>query len=58
LTLTRTEEEARVSGITSNFDNLCDEIEMTPTTRSQLRRRGVLHPDIFSGCEELNPKAW
>ncbi len=50
--------EAQVSGIAENFDGLCEEIGMTQTTRSQLRRRAVLNPDVFSGCEELNPKAW
>ncbi len=50
--------ESQVSGIIENFDTLCEEIEMTPTTRAQLRRRAVLNPDIFSGCENLNPKAW
>ena len=58
------EEEARlivedqVRGIVENFDGLCEEIEMTPNTHSQLRRRAVLNPDVFSGCEDLNPKAW
>lgn len=49
---------AQVRGITENFDPLCEESEMTPITRSQLRRRAVLNPDIFSGCEDLNPKGW
>lgn len=50
--------EAQILGITENFDGLCEEIGMTPTTVSQLRRRAVLNPDIFSGCGELNPKTW
>ena len=50
--------EAQIRGITENFDGLCEEIEMTPTTVSQLRRRAVLNSDIFSGCWDLNPKAW
>jgi serine/threonine-protein kinase HipA len=50
--------EAQVRGIAENFDGLCEEIGMSPTTRSQLRRRAVLNPDVFSGCEELNPKLW
>lgn len=59
-----TRDEARsivqnqIHGITGHFDGICEEIEMTPTTRAQLRRRAVLNPDIFSGCMELNPKAW
>lgn len=36
----------------------CDQIGMAPSTVSQLRRRAVLNPDIFSGCEDLNPKDW
>ena len=58
------EEEARsivedqVGGIAENFDGLCEEIGMAPATRMQLRRRAVLNPDVFSGCEELNPKDW
>lgn len=50
--------EAQVRGIAENFDGLCEEIGMAQTTRSQLRRRAVLNPDVFSGCEELNPKEW
>lgn len=50
--------EAQVRGIAENFDGLCEEIGMAQTTRSQLRRRAVLNPDVFSGCEELNPKDW
>jgi serine/threonine-protein kinase HipA len=50
--------EAQVRGITENFDSLCEEIDMTPTTVSQLRRRAVLNPDIFAGCWEMNPKGW
>ena len=50
--------ETQVRGIKENFDTLCEEIEMTPVMRSQLRRRAVLNPDIFSGCEDLNPTAW
>jgi serine/threonine-protein kinase HipA len=50
--------EAQVRGIAEEFDGLCEEIGMSPTTRSQLRRRAVLNPDVFSGCEELNPKGW
>ena len=50
--------ETQVRGITANFDGLCEEIGMAQTTRLQLRRRAVLNPDIFSGCEDLNPKAW
>ncbi len=50
--------EAQVRGIVEHFDGLCEEIGMTPTTRTQLRRRAVLNPDVFSGCEDLNPKAW
>lgn len=50
--------ETQVRGIAENFDDLCEEIGMSRTTRSQLRRRAVLNPDIFSGCEELNPKGW
>jgi serine/threonine-protein kinase HipA len=50
--------ETQVRGIIENFDTLCEEIEMTPVMRSQLRRRAVLNPDIFSGCEDLNPTAW
>lgn len=50
--------EAQVRGIAENFDGLCEEIGMAPNTRSQLRRRAVLNPDVFSGCEDLNPKAW
>ncbi len=50
--------EAQVRGIAENFDGLCEKIAMPPTTRSQLRRRAVLNPDVFSGCEELNPKGW
>jgi len=50
--------EAQVRGIAEEFDGLCEEIGMSPTTRSQLRRRAVLNPDVFSGCEELNPKDW
>jgi hypothetical protein len=50
--------EIQVRGIEEHFDRLCEEIEMTPATRAQLRRRAVLNPDIFSGCEELNPKEW
>lgn len=50
--------EAQVRGIAENFDGLCEEIGMSPTTRSQLRRRAVLNPDVFAGCEELNPKGW
>jgi len=45
-------------GITDHFDSICEEIEMTPATRAQLRRRAVLNPDIFAGCMDLNPKAW
>jgi serine/threonine-protein kinase HipA len=50
--------EAQVRGIAENFDGLCEETGMAQTTRSQLRRRAVLNPDVFSGCEELNPKEW
>ena len=50
--------EAQVRGITEHFDGLCEQIGMTPTTHAQLRRRAVLNPDVFSGCEDLNPKAW
>ncbi|MCB1129915.1 MAG: HipA domain-containing protein, partial [Verrucomicrobiae bacterium] len=50
--------ETQVRGITENFDNLCEEIGMAQTTRSQLRRRAVLNPDVFAGCEELNPMGW
>ena len=50
--------EAQVRGIAENFDGLCEEIGMAPNTRSQLRRRAVLNPDVFAGCEELNPKDW
>lgn len=50
--------EAQVRGIAEIFDGLCEEIGMTPTTRSQLRRRAVLNPDVFAGCEELNPRGW
>lgn len=50
--------EAQIRGITEHFDGLCEGIGMTPTTDAQLRRRAVLNPDIFSGCEELNPEAW
>jgi serine/threonine-protein kinase HipA len=50
--------ETQIHGITENFDNLCEEIGMAQTTQSQLRRRAVLNPDVFSGCEELNPKGW
>jgi serine/threonine-protein kinase HipA len=58
------EEEARsivaaqIHGITENFDHLCEKIGMSRTTHLQLRRRAVLNPDVFSGCEELNPKGW
>lgn len=50
--------EAQVRGIAENFDGLCEESGMSRTTRSQLRRRAVLNPDVFSGCEELNPTEW
>lgn len=50
--------ETQVRGVIENFDDLCEEIGMAQTTHSQLRRRAVLNPDIFSGCEELNPKGW
>lgn len=50
--------EAQVREIADRFDGLCEEIRMGQTTHSQLRRRAVLNPDIFSGCEELNPKGW
>ncbi len=50
--------EAQVRGIAENFDGLCEESGMSRTTRSQLRRRAVLNPDIFSGCGELDPKGW
>lgn len=50
--------EAQVRGIAENFDGLCEEIGMAPATRTQLRRRAVLNPDVFAGCEELNPKEW
>lgn len=59
-----TEEEARsivetqIHGITEHFDKLCEDAGMAQTTRSQLRRRAVLNPDVFSGCEEFNPKGW
>jgi hypothetical protein len=50
--------EAQVRGIVENFGGLCEAVEMPQTTRAQLRRRAVLNPDIFSGCEDLNPKPW
>ncbi len=50
--------EAQVRGIAENFDGLCEEIGMASTTRSQLRRRAVLNPDVFAGCQELNLKDW
>ena len=50
--------ETQVSGIVEHFDGLCEEVGMTRTTQNQLRRRAVLNPDIFSGCEDLNPKDW
>lgn len=49
--------ENQIRGITDHFDPICEEIEMTPAARAQLRRRAVLNPDIFSGCMDLNPKA-
>ena len=58
------EEEARsivssqVGVILEHFDKLCKQAEMSPTMIGRLRRRAVLNPDIFSGCEELNPKDW
>jgi serine/threonine-protein kinase HipA len=50
--------ETQVRWIAESFDGLCEEIGMARTTRSQSRRRAVLNPDVFSGCEELNPKGW
>jgi hypothetical protein len=50
--------ETQVRGVAEDFDRLCEEIEMTPTTRSQLRRLAGLNPNIISGGEALNPKSW
>jgi serine/threonine-protein kinase HipA len=50
--------ETQVRGIMEHFDHLCEEAGMTPGMRAQLRRRAVLNPDVFSGCEDLNPKEW
>lgn len=50
--------ETQIRSIVERFDPLCKEAGMTPAMRAQLRRRAVLNPDIFVGCEELNPKDW
>ncbi len=50
--------ETQIRGIVEHFDQLCEEVEMTQSMRERLRRRAVLNPDIFAGCEDLNPKDW
>ncbi|MEX2580533.1 MAG: type II toxin-antitoxin system HipA family toxin [Verrucomicrobiales bacterium] len=50
--------DAQVRAITEHFDSLCEEVGMTKAMRERLRRRAVLNPDVFAGCEELDPEDW
>jgi serine/threonine-protein kinase HipA len=50
--------ERQIRGVVEHFDGLCDEAGMTRTARNQLRRRSVLNPDIFSGCDVAEPREW
>jgi serine/threonine-protein kinase HipA len=50
--------EAQIRGVVEHFDGLCEEAGMTRAARNQLRRRSVLNPDIFSGCEVADPEDW
>ena len=50
--------ENQVRIISDHFDSLCEGAGMTESMREQMRRCAVLNPDIFGGCEELNPGEW
>jgi serine/threonine-protein kinase HipA len=50
--------EGQVRAIREHFDSLCSEAGMTAPMRERLRCRAVLNPDVFAGCEELNPGEW
>tara|TARA_R110002096_G_scaffold169138_1_gene340659 strand:- start:1105 stop:2337 length:1233 start_codon:yes stop_codon:yes gene_type:complete len=50
--------ENQVRDITEHFGLLCDEARMTKAMRERLLRRAVLNPDIFAGCEDLDPGKW
>lgn len=50
--------ERQVRDITEQFDALCGEAGMTEAMRERLRRRAVLNPDVFAGCEELDRGDW
>jgi len=50
--------ERQVRSITENFDPLCKDAKMTRAMCERLRRRAVLNPDIFAGCEDLDPGDW
>lgn len=50
--------ESQVRAIMEHFDSLSREAGMTAPMRERLRRRAVLNPDVFAGCEELNPGKW